>query len=331
MKAGWGVLATRARGLSSHLLPDDVAGSLERAGGPGGLARALRDTPYARFLGGGEPDPHGLEVAVARSLAERMALLARWAGPGAGPLRPVFIVQDARNVRDILRGLVGGVAPEQRMASAIPTPFLGRKELATLARAESVGSAAATLAVWGHPLGSSLLEEAARRHPDPFRLEVALARAAAEEALRAARRAGRHMRAFVREEIDAGNAVTAVLLAGTRFEGEPAELFIEGGAAVTRESFTRAASASDRMQAAEILADATAGTTLSAPLATGPLAPAALAGRILSARVDALTRRGRQEPLTAVPVLLFVLRLRTEAQRIRRALWTVAAAGGRAR
>ena len=331
MKAGWGVLAARARGLSSHLLPDDVVGALERAGGPAELARALRDTPYARFFGAGEPGPRGLEVAVARSLAERMALLARWAGPDAGRLRPVYIAQDARNVRDILRGIVGGIAPEQSTASAIPTPFLGRRELEALARAESVGSAAATLAVWGHPLASALLEEATRRHPDPFRLEVALARSAAEEALRAARRAGRHMRAFVREEIDGGNAVTGLLLAGTRFEGEPAELFIDGGAAVTLESFTRAASASDRVQAAEILAEATAGTTLSAPLRTGSLAPAALAGRILSSRIDELTRRGRQEPLTAVPVLLFVLRLRTEAQRIRRALWTAAAAGGRAR
>jgi V/A-type H+-transporting ATPase subunit C len=331
VKTSWGTLAARARGLSTHLLDDEPARALERSGSLVELAHLLRDTPYARFLGAGEPGASGLELAVARSLAERMALLARWAGPDAGLLRPIYVEQDARNVRAIVRCLVGGLAPEHRVASAIPTPFLGRRELEALARAESPGSMAATLAVWGHPLGPALLEEARRRHPDPFRLEVALARAAAGEALHAARRAGRRVRAFVREEVDAGNAVHAVLLAGARTEGDMADFFVEGGAAVTREQFTRAASAPDRVEAAAILADATAGTALPAPLRGRPLTPAALADRIQAARIDGLARRGRQEPLSAVPVLLFLLRLRREAQLLRRALWAAALSGGRGR
>jgi V/A-type H+-transporting ATPase subunit C len=331
VKTSWGTLAARARGLSTHLLADGPGRALERSDSLVELTHLLRDTPYARFLGAGEPGAAALERAVARSLAERMTLLARWAGPDAGLLRPIYVEQDARNVRDIVRGLVGGLAPEHSVASAVPTPLLGRRELEALAGAESPGSAAATLAVWGHPLGPALLEEARRRHPDPFRMEAALARAAAAEALRAARRGGRRLRAFVREEVDAGNAVHAVLLAGARTEGEVADLFVEGGSAVTREQFTRAASAPDRVEAAAILADATAGTTLSTPLRERPLTPAALADRILGARIDGLARRGRQEPLSAVPVLLFVLRLRREAQLVRRALWAVALSGGRGR
>ena len=102
-------------------------------------------------------DPGALELAVTRSLAERMALLAKWAGPDAGALAPVFIEQDARNVRDILRGVVGALTPEERTGSAIPTPYLGWKQLASLAQLESPADVAARLVAWDHPLGSALV------------------------------------------------------------------------------------------------------------------------------------------------------------------------------
>ena len=328
MRSSWEALAARARGLSTHLLGPEQTHELKRAGSLSELGLVLRDTPYARFAPAGDTAPAALELAVVRSLAERMAVLARWAGSDAGAIRALYLAQDAHSIREILRGLLGGLPPERRIAAAIPTPFLGRKELEVLARAESAGGVAATLVLWAHPLGSALLEEASRRHPDPFRLEAALARRAAEETSRAARGAGRCMRAFVREEIDAGNAVTALLLVGARAESEPANFFIGGGVSFDEDDFVAAASASDRMAASDVLARASMGTVLAAPLRDGPATPAALAARILTARIDALSRRSRVEPLTAVPVLLFVLRLRREAQLIRRALWSAALAGG---
>jgi len=295
---------------------------------PTELDHALRGTPYARFTAPGDTGPATLELAVTRSLAERMTLLARWAGPDAGPLRAIMLDQDAHNVRDIVRGLLGGLAPERRAAGAIPTPLLGRKELESLAHAESPGAAAATLAVWGHPLGSALLDEASRKHPDGYRLEAALARRTAAETSRAARKGGRRVRAFVRAEIDAANAVAALLLAGARTEGQLADFFIEGGRVFTLTDFVRAASVPSRVDAAELLASAAVGSVFEAPLLEHPSTPSALLDRILSARIEELAARGRQEPVSAVPVLLFVLRLRWEAQLVRRVLWGVALAGG---
>jgi vacuolar-type H+-ATPase subunit C/Vma6 len=330
VSASWEALGARARGLSTHLLSSERVRSVEQAMSLPELDHALRDTPYVRHLGSRDAWPVTVEIAVARSVAERMSTLARWAGPSGGALRPVFIEQDARNVRDILRGVVGGLAPEQRIAGALPTPALGRKELETLARADSAGAVAATLVEWVHHLGSALLEEASRRQPDVYRLEAALARQAGAEATLAARKGGKPMRAFVREGIDADNAVTAVLLAGVRTEGDAADLFVEGGSSLGVDDFVRAAAAPNRVAASDLLARAAAGTVLERPLRDRPATPSALSARILGARIDALAHRSRLEPLTAVPVLLFVLRLRREAQLVRRALWGAALTGGRA-
>lgn len=288
------------------------------------LDRVLQGTPYALFLGPGGGAAVAMEVAITRSLAQRMRVLARWAGPDARALRPVFIEQDARNIRAILRGVIGGLPSEQRMSSVIPTPLLGRKELEALARAESAGSVAATLAAWRHPLGPALLAEASRKHPDPFRLEASLAHRLANEVSRAARSGGGSMRAFVREELDASNAVAAVLLAAARTEGDLVDFFVEGGSGLGADDFARAASAPDGTTAAELLANATAGTLLAGPLREPSSTAAALSARILEARIGELTRRSRVEPLSAAPVLLFVLRLRREAQLVRRALWAAA-------
>jgi V/A-type H+-transporting ATPase subunit C len=315
--------------MSTHLLPDERARALERAAGLAEWLQELRDTPYWSFLDPAAETAAALELAVTRSLAERMSLLARWAGPDGGALVPIFIEQDAHNVRDVLRGLAGGLAPERRIANAIPTPSLGRKELEALAHAESAGAVAATLTEWEHPLGSALLDEAGRSQTDLFRLEAALARRAASSSARAARKGGRRMRSFVRESIDAGNAVTAVLLAGARAEGEPTDYFVEGGENLPPDAFARAASAPDRAAALEALAAAAEGTALGRTLREPLHRPSALSNRILSARIDAYAKRSLQEPVTAVPVLLFVLRLRREAQLVRRALWTAALRGAR--
>jgi vacuolar-type H+-ATPase subunit C/Vma6 len=288
------------------------------------LTLALRETPYRDAVGTAGATPGALELAVTRSLAERMALLAKWAVSDVGVLGPVFIEQDMRNVRDILRGIVGALTPEERTAGAIPTPSLGWKELSALARLESPAELAAKLVAWRHPLGSALVDEAAASRPDLFRLEIALARKSAEIAALGARRGGERMREFVREGIDAHNAVTALLLVTARAEGESAEFFVEGGASLSREELARAASAADRASALETLTTASRGTALARALEEGPARPASLSDRILTARIAAYRKRARREPLTAVPVLLFVLRLQREARAVRRALWATA-------
>jgi vacuolar-type H+-ATPase subunit C/Vma6 len=269
-------------------------------------------------------EPAVLESAVARSVEDRITLLAKWAGPDDGALRPLFLEQDARNVRDILRGLVGALTPEERIAGAVPTPHLGRRRLAALARLASPAEIAARLVEWEHPLGSALREEAGANRPDLFRLETALARGMAEVAAPAARKGGARMREFVRESIDARNAVTALLLVGARAEGDAEGYFVDGGGSLSRAELVRAAGAPDRATALELLAKACPGTTLGRALGAGPAKPSTLSARILAARIADYAKRSLVEPLSAVPVLLFVLRLRREARAVRRALWAAA-------
>jgi vacuolar-type H+-ATPase subunit C/Vma6 len=310
-------------------LPDERVQALERVADADELMLALRETPYEDSVSTAEGTPGALEAAVTRSLAERMALLARWAGPDGCALRAVFVDQDAHNLRDILRGMSGALAAEERTANAIPTPDLGWKELTALARLASPADLAAKLTAWDHPLGPALAEEAGASRPDLFRLETALARGSASVAARAARRGGRTMREFVREDIDARNAVMALLLVGARAEGEPRDFFAEGGSSLSVEDLVRACTASDRASAAERLSEASRDTPLARALTQAPARPAELSARILGARIAAYTKRSLLEPLGAVPVLLFVLLLRREARVVRRALWAVALAGGR--
>lgn len=313
----------------SHLLDDERMGRIERSPGFSELTHQLRETAYGPFLPPPrDSGPGGVEAGMIRSLGARMATLARWAGPGGDGLLPLFLEQDASNVRTILRGIAGAVGPDRRLAGSVPTPSLDRKALEQLARSRTAGSLAATLTTWGHPLGASLLEEAGEAHVDLFRLEVALNRGYAEAASEAARRAGPHMRRFVSESLDVRNALAALTLVGARTEGDPLELFVEGGELLGREDFARAAAAVDRTSAAEVIERAAAGSLLAEALAEPPFTAAALSSRTREARIRRLEREGRTDPISALPVLLLVLRLRSESVRLRHALWAAAAAGG---
>jgi vacuolar-type H+-ATPase subunit C/Vma6 len=184
------------------------------------------------------------------------------------------------------------------------------------------------LVAWGHPLGHVLLEEARRTRPDFFRLETSLARFLADDPALAVRPGGRAMAAFVARAVDSRNLVTALLLAGSRSERPAAEAFAEGGEHLGFEDFVRAAESVHREEAAELLARATRGSLFEEPLRESPATPTRLATRLLDARIEQLRKDGRRDPLSPSPVLLFVLRLRREAVKLRRALWGSALIAG---
>ena len=137
MRPAWEALGARARGLATHLLSDERARALEQAASPAELLQQLRGTAYERHLPAHEAAGDALDAGITRSLGDRMSTLARWAGQDGRALLPIFLEQDARNVRAIVRGLVGTMTPEQRLADAVPTPLLDRRALEALARAES--------------------------------------------------------------------------------------------------------------------------------------------------------------------------------------------------
>jgi vacuolar-type H+-ATPase subunit C/Vma6 len=321
MSASWDVLAVRARGLTTHLLGDEPSAALGRALDERAVARLLRETAYAPFVPAHDTTPEALDRAVSASIAERLRLLARWGGRKPGPLAPIFLAEDARSVRVLLRGIGGAAAPERRLAGTLPTPSLDRRALETLAGVESAGSLAATLAAWGHPYGSPLLEEAGRARPDPFRLELTLARTFVSAAGAAARAGGDVMVDFVRETVASENLVTALLLAGTRTESPAGEFYLEGAHLPDRRAFVLGASAEGREACLDVLGKAMAKTVFAEALAGRPASPVGLARALLDARIRRLERLRRERPLSAVPVLLFALLARREAGRVRRAVW----------
>lgn len=324
----WEGISARARGLAGHLLGEERLRVLERTRDVSDLIRELHDTPYARFLGARASGARELEVAIARSAAERLLTLGRWARNEGDPLLPLFLEQDAHNVRGILRGLAGAASEERRLAGAIPTPMLGRKALDTLASAQSAASLAATLVAWGHPLGSPLLEQAQGGSLDTFRMEAALTRGLVTGATAAAERSGETMRRFVSETLDTANIVAALLLVGARHEGETAAFFVNGGGSLSRPDFVLAASATDVARCVEVLERATRRTLFAAAIREGPASASAVSQRILAARIEDLGRRARRDPLSPLPAILFVLRLRAEMARVRRVLWRTALSGG---
>jgi hypothetical protein len=160
---------------------------------------------------------------------------------------------------------------------------------------------------------------------------MALSRAFTREALRAAERHGGPLvRAFVRDSVAARNVVTALLLAGARTESPTDEYFLEGADRPTLDTFRRAASAASRVECADVLGTASAGTFLAGPLATAGTSASTFARAVLAARVDHLWRQQRTHPLSAAPVLLFVLRLRLESEIVRRSIWSASYRTGRA-
>lgn len=327
MSGGWDALAARARAMTAHLLPDERMRRLERADRLADVLRELAGTPYGPYLPPArDVSAASVETGLTRALGARMLVLARWSGLEGDPLAPVFLEQDARNLRAIFRGVVGALAPEQRLAGSIPTPSLGRRALEHLARAESVGAAAAALAAWGHPLGTAVLAVSAGARVNLFAVEAALDRGFAAAASRAGD--GRRMTRFVADSLDARNVVAAMVLSASRLETDVLELFVEGGSALAREDFGRAASAEGPERAAEILERALRGTLFSAALAGPPFSGGAVASRVLRARMERLVREARIDPVSPVPVLLFVLRLGSEGYRLRRAVWAAAALDG---
>ena len=115
----WVDVATRARGLGTHVLGDDLAGAARRA-------------------------------------ADELAILVRWADDRAGALAVFVADEDRRSLRALLRGLAAGASVERRLAATTPTPGLPAAALRELAGQPTPAGFAAVLARRGHPLAIPL-------------------------------------------------------------------------------------------------------------------------------------------------------------------------------
>lgn len=317
----WVDLVARARGLSGRLLPPHALASLAAAPNLGGLAATLaglRNRPAPETT----PAAQDLDDAERRHEGAQLRLLARWAGPRAAILAPLYEEEDCRSLRAILRGSIARRPAAERLDGLIPTPALPVRALQVLAAAATPAKVAATLTAWGNPYGPALLTETARQAPDLFVLEHALVRQWARRARRVARRGGPALRRYVARRIDLANAWTALLAAdgGLGAAAAPASLFVEGGDRIPRAAFEAAASARGRAAAMAVLDPLVRRTPLAAATAAGADAEA----RVQRALALEQGRLAAREPLGLAPVIAFWLRLRAEALAIRRAVWGLA-------
>jgi vacuolar-type H+-ATPase subunit C/Vma6 len=320
MTARWEDLATRARGLATHLLGRAELDALARSPGLDALADALRARGF--LPADGPATPEALELAVRRMAGARLQILAAWGRARNALLAVVFEDEDRRSLRALLRGAVQGAAPEDRLAGLVPTPALPERALAELAGQPTTGAIAALLTAWGSAYGPVLLPDAAATHPDLLALEYLLNRTFAARALRGARAArSRTLVEFVRETIDLENACTVLVLAGTELDAPPQRAFVEGGRRLALAAFRDAVAARDVGEAARRLAEAFGSAPFAAVFARAASDPAAIEDALLRQRIAAQSAAARRDPAGPASVLSFVLRLRAEVLDLRRVIW----------
>ena len=321
MKARWEDLATRARGLATHLLTRADMAALAAAPDFVALGEALRARGFP--LTEGVPQADGLELAVRRACSARLWLITRWAGVRNPLLAVILHDEDRRSIRAMVRGAVQGAAAEARLAGLVPTPTLPERALTELAGQPTPRAVAALLTAWGHAFGPALLRVTQATQPDLLEIEQALSRSYADHALRGARAAGsRILLDHVRETIDLENACAALVLAGAERDSAAKTAFVTGGRALPLAAFLDAVAAG--AGAARRLAAAFRGSELARALERWGADPARIEEELLHCRVAHLRALARRDPAGPASVLEFALGLRQEVLALRRVIWGMA-------
>ncbi len=315
----WTDLGTRARGLSTSLLPPPSLAAVDRAADRSELIAALVGGGYAPAdVDDGRPD--AVESAARQRTGRDLATLARWAGERADALSVVLEDEDRHSLRALLRGLAAGAPAGRRLAGCVPTPRLPLPVLEPLARAASTGELVAILARRGLDEAALLAPLAARAPLDLAAAERLLAARLTARARQHQAAGGRALAAFVSQLIDSSNAAAALLLSERGDEVDAGDCFLPGGDRVPPETFGAAATARPE-QAREILGHCLRGTPLAEAIGRLAAHPGALDAAALDWQMRTQRRLCWLEPHGPAPVLSLVLARRAELRRVRRALW----------
>jgi hypothetical protein len=198
---------------------------------------------------------------------------------------------------------------------------LPERLLRDLAERVGIQEQGVLLVAAGHPCGAAVLNIAADREPDLFRIEVAIARTLAERAVRGSRDAGRFLRDYVARTIDGDNCGAALILAAVGAEEPAGGLFLPGGN-LRSEEFDRAIATRDPLAAARVLGEARANRDLLPILLQHAASPADLERALEDIAMATVIRQARLDPLGPAPVLLFLHRLRRQSIALARLLWS---------
>jgi vacuolar-type H+-ATPase subunit C/Vma6 len=320
MTVRWDDVDARARGLASRLLSREAIAGLRRAGD---LRQLSQELVRLGVLSEEVPEPSGavLELALRRVAGHQLRVVRRWLGPRLDVVAVALDAEDRRSLRALVRGAAAGAHPDARLIGLMPTPMLPERLLGELAAQSRIRDQAVLLVAAGHPTGRALLAAAAPQEPDLVAVELAIARAFAERAVRGARRGGKFLRGYVGDLIDAGNCRTALLLAGRTGGEPPGPMFIAGGRRLGPEPFGRAASAEYPVSAARLLGRALGDGELAALLLRYADQPAALEAALEEQELDELVRAAGLDPLGPAPLLLYLRRLRAQTAELGELVW----------
>ena len=317
----WEDLATRARGLGTHLLDRSAIASLAALESVEALGDALRGYGYPLPEGGVTADD--LELAVRRQAGSRLSVLARWAGNRSALLAVIFEDEDRRSIRAIVRGAVQGASAELRLAGLIPTPALPERALRELAMQPSPGAVSVLLTAWGNAYGTALLREAKAAQPDLLAIESGLTVTFAQRALAGARGTGSGLVVdYVRDTIDLENATAALILSAGEADSPGKRAFVKGGRRLPLPTFLEAIAAGDAAAAGRRLAVAFRPTPLAAAFERAADA-VSIEEQLLRSRIAMLRETERRDPAGPASVLGFALRVRVEVFDVRRVIWGV--------
>lgn len=320
----WSDLSARSRGLGTRLLDRATLERLTDAPDLLALGDQLRASGVVSEIAVRRSSAEALEREVRTRSGQLMRILTAWAGSRRRYLSLLFEDEDRRSVCTIVRGTVQGAPAAVKMSGLIPTMSLPERALETLAARESIGEVAALLSVWRHPYSRALDPIAGDARPDLFVFERAVDRIFFARARRSVKRAGRSMRRFVADAIDLHNAFAALVLTERGGDIEVATLFIRGGSRLSQDDFMSVSTSEDAVAAKRGLRSALEGSVYESVFDDDAEGPIGLESRALHSALEWYRRRARLDPIGPAPVLGFTLRVRAEAQDIRRVIGGVA-------
>jgi V/A-type H+-transporting ATPase subunit C len=190
-----------------------------------GIALALRETPYGRYLdsvGGTISDPSRMEEALRRNFQETLSrLLSISGGDSREGVRLLLGSWELQAIKTVLRGKAAGIPPEEILASLVPTGIHGEAALQELCRQPDLRAVVDLLVTWRDPWGTPLSRamRGYREQRDLYLVEAALDRFRAGEAASRLRTIRRRRRGDDREDalllflslsVDRTNLMTAL-------------------------------------------------------------------------------------------------------------------------
>ncbi len=316
-------LVARAKALAMHLIARETLEVLAEAEDFESFVRALTRVATAIEPLGNRPDALTIERAASQTADRHLRTLYRWQQRTPGVLDVFAAYQDRRSLRALLRGAAQGAPSDTRLQGLLPTPFLPRLALSALARQGSPADVVRQLALLAHDDAPRLLSLIGTSHVDLLHVDIVLLRGFAARATRAASAGDRTVRQLVSALIDVGNVQNALLISSTSRDLNAADTFVHGGRWLDEAVFLSAAGGSPQR----------ALTMIAAELARSPLAAvlpvsAGDAGHLdracLVAALQWLTRTARLHPLSAAPLLRFLLLVEAQTRDLRALAWGAA-------